>query len=33
VVVTGTGLSSGALHIDAKWGHFGADHWVEGRPT
>jgi hypothetical protein len=33
VVVTGTGLSSGAFHIDAKWGHFGADHWVEGRPT
>jgi hypothetical protein len=33
VVVTGTGLSSGALHIDAKWGHFGADHWVEGHPT
>src|SRR5215213_5360269 len=33
VVVTGTGLSSGAVHIDAKWGHFGADHWVEGRPT
>src|ERR671939_717948 len=33
VVVTGTGLSSGALHLDAKWGHFGADHWVEGRPT
>ena len=19
--------------VDAKWGHFGADHWVEGRPT
>jgi hypothetical protein len=33
VVVTGTGLSSTAMHIDAKWGHFGADHWVEGRPT
>jgi hypothetical protein len=33
VVVTGTGLSSTALHIDAKWGHFGADHWVQGRPT
>jgi len=33
VVVTGTGLSSSAVHIDAKWGHFGADHWVEGRPT
>jgi hypothetical protein len=33
VVVTGTGLSSGAFHIDAKWGHFGADHWVEGHPT
>jgi hypothetical protein len=33
VVVTGTGLSSTAVHIDAKWGHFGADHWVEGRPT
>ena len=33
VVVTGTGLSAGAFHIDAKWGHFGADHWVEGRPT
>ena len=33
VVVTGTGLSSGALHIDATWGHFGADHWVEGHPT
>jgi hypothetical protein len=33
VVVTGTGLSSTAVHIDAKWGHFGADHWVEGHPT
>ena len=33
VVVTGTGLSSGALHIDATWGHFGADHWVKGHPT
>jgi hypothetical protein len=33
VVVTGTGLSSGALHIDATWGHFGADHLVQGRPT
>jgi hypothetical protein len=33
VVVTGTGLSSGAVHIDAKWGHFGADHWVQGHPT
>jgi hypothetical protein len=33
VGVTGTGLSSSAVHIDAKWGHFGADHWVEGRPT
>jgi hypothetical protein len=33
VVVTGTGLSSTALHIDAKWSHFGADHWVEGHPT
>jgi len=33
VVVTGTGLSSSALHIDATWGHFGADHWVQGRPT
>ena len=33
VVVTGTGLSSGAVDIDAKWGHFGADHWVEGHPT
>jgi hypothetical protein len=33
VVVTGTGLSSSAVHLDAKWGHFGADHWVEGRPT
>ena len=33
VVVTGTGLSSGAFHIDAKWGHFGADHWVQGHPT
>jgi hypothetical protein len=31
VIVTGTGLSSSAFHIDAKWGHFGADHWVEGR--
>jgi hypothetical protein len=29
--MTGTGLSSGAFHIDARWGHFGADHWVEGR--
>ena len=25
VVVTGTGLSSSAVHVDAKWGHFGAD--------
>ena len=33
VVVTGTGLSPGAVHLDAKWGHFGADHWVQGRPT
>jgi hypothetical protein len=33
VVVTGTGLSSTAFHIDSKWGHFDADHWVEGRPT
>jgi hypothetical protein len=33
VVVTGTGLSPGAVHLDAKWGHFGADHWVEGHPT
>ena len=33
VVVTGTGLSSTAVHLDAKWGHFGADHWVEGHPT
>jgi hypothetical protein len=31
--VTGIGLSSTAVHIDAKWGHFGADHWVEGCPT
>jgi hypothetical protein len=31
--VTGTGLSSSSFHIDAKWGHFDADHWVEGRPT
>ena len=21
------------MHIVAKWGHFGPDHWVEGRPT
>ena len=33
VVVIGTGLSSTALHIDATWGHFGTDHWVEGHPT
>jgi hypothetical protein len=33
VVVTGTSLSAGAVHLDAKWGHFGADHWVEGHPT
>jgi hypothetical protein len=33
VVVTGTGLSSTAFHVDARWGHLGADHWVEGRPT
>src|SRR5512133_2428566 len=33
VVVTGTGLSSSAVHLDAKWGHFGVDRWVEGRPT
>jgi hypothetical protein len=33
VVVTGTGLSSAAVHLDAKWGHFGADHWVQGHPT
>ena len=31
--MAGTGLSWGAFHIDAKWGHFGADHWVQGRPT
>jgi hypothetical protein len=33
VMVTGTGLSTGAVHVDAKWGPFGADHWVEGHPT
>jgi hypothetical protein len=32
-VVTGTGLSSGGVDIDARWSHFGADHWVEGHPT
>jgi hypothetical protein len=26
VVVTSTGLSSGALHLDAKSGHVGAGH-------
>ena len=33
VVVTGTGLSSGAVHVDATWGHFGPDHWIQGHPT
>jgi hypothetical protein len=33
VVLTGTSLSPSAVHLDAKWGHVGADHWVEGRPT
>src|SRR4030095_15314564 len=33
VVVTGTGLSSSPVHLDAQRGHLVADHWVEGRPT
>src|SRR4029453_9614260 len=32
VVVTGTGLSSTALHIDAKWSHVGADHRAKATP-
>ena len=31
-MVTGTGLSSGAVHIDARWGHFGADQWGRRPP-
>jgi hypothetical protein len=33
VFITGTGLRHAAISsIDAKWGHFGAQRWVAGRP-
>ncbi len=33
VFITGTGLKHGASSsVDAKWGHFGAERWVAGRP-
>jgi hypothetical protein len=33
VFITGTGLRHAATRsIDAKWGHFGAERWVAGRP-
>lgn len=33
VVITGTGLRhSGSGNMDAKWGRFGAEQWVQGRP-
>jgi len=33
VFITGTGLRHAtATSVDAKWGHFGAEHWVAGRP-
>jgi hypothetical protein len=33
VFITGTGLhSASAASVDARWGHFGAQRWVAGRP-
>src|SRR6266540_1880196 len=33
VFITGTGLRhASAASVDAKWGHFGAQRWVHGRP-
>ena len=33
VFITGTGLRHAtATGVDAKWGHFGAERWVAGRP-
>jgi hypothetical protein len=33
VFITGTGLRHAtATNVDAKWGHFGAERWVAGRP-
>jgi hypothetical protein len=33
VFITGTGLRHAtASSVDAKWGHFGAQRWVKGRP-
>ncbi len=33
VFITGTGLHhAGASSVDARWGHFGAQRWVAGRP-
>ncbi len=33
VVITGTGLRHAtSASVDAKWGHFGAERWVQGRP-
>src|SRR6266540_3120975 len=33
VFITGTGLRhASAASVDARWGHFGAQRWVHGRP-
>ncbi len=33
VFITGTGLrTAAAASVDARWGHFGAQRWVAGRP-
>src|SRR6266545_3200780 len=33
VFITGTGLrTAAAASVDARWGHFGAQRWVHGRP-
>jgi hypothetical protein len=33
VFITGTGLRhANTVSVDAKWGHFGAERWVQGRP-
>jgi hypothetical protein len=33
VFITGTGLRHAtAASVDARWGHFGAERWVQGRP-
>src|SRR6266545_8158296 len=33
VFITGTGLRyAAAASVDARWGHFGAQRWVHGRP-